>query len=260
MKKIKTQMGKIGKPSDSLFFLLSRKETVGLFVKSLCVMILLNYCFYHRSVTIPFLIPVGVGFYRMEKKALIQKKREETRQQFKEMLLLVTAGQKAGYSVENAFLKSYGDLAGLFGENSSICRMLCRFQSGLANHISAGELWMMLGKMTGVEEIKEFAGVFQIAKESGGNMTIMMERTAETIEAVAETKREIETLLSAARLEQKLMNGMPVFLILYVCIISPGYFDKLYHSTEGTVIMTVALLFYIAVFWLGTKIAEVKVI
>lgn len=248
------------KKSDSLFFPLSRKERIGLFVKSLCAVILLNACFYHRSVTIFFLLPVGVGFYGMEKRELLQKKKEEARQQFKEMLLLVTAGQKAGYSVENAFLKSYDDLAGLFGENSSICHMLCQIRSGLANHISAGELWIMLGNATGIEEIKEFAGVFQIAKESGGNMTVMMERTAETIEAVSETKREIETLLSAARLEQKLMNGMPVFLILYVSIVSPGYFDRLYHTAEGTVIMTVALLFYVAVFWLGAKMAEVKVI
>lgn len=260
MKKRKNGIKEIDKKSDSLFFPLSGKERLGLLVKSLGVILLLNACFYRRGATLLFLIPVGTGFYCMERKRLLQKKQEEARQQFKEMLLLVTAGQKAGYSVENAFLKSYDDLAGLFGESSSICCMLRRLRWGLANHIPVEELWMTMGKMTGIGEIKEFADVFRVAKESGGNMTVMMERTSETIEAVAETQREIETLLGAARLEQRLMNGMPVFLVLYVGIVSPGYFDRLYHSMEGIVIMTGALLFYLAAFWLGTKMAEVRVV
>ena len=58
----------------------------------------------------------------MEKKELLHQKKEEAREQFKDMLLLVVAGQKAGYSVENAFLKSYEDMNSLYGKDSSICK------------------------------------------------------------------------------------------------------------------------------------------
>lgn len=250
--------GRGGGKENSSFFVLSRREQRGLVLKGLGVMLLVNYCFYRSSAAFFFLLPIGIGFYQMEKRELMQKKKEEARWQFKEMLLLVTAGQRAGYSVENAFLKSYGDLAGLFGENSSICLMLHQIRIGLDNRIPIGELWKRLGEQTDIAEIKEFAGVFSIAKESGGNMTVIMERTAEAIEIMTETQREIETLLSAGRLEQRLMNGMPFGLILYISITSPGYFDGLYYSAQGRVIMTFALVFYVAVFWLGTKIAEIK--
>ena len=72
-------------------------------------------------------------------------------------------------------------------------------------------------------------------------MTAVMERTAQTISSKAQTQREIETILSARRLEQKIMNGMPFLLVLYVKFTSPGYFDGMYHSLSGVVVMTVCL-------------------
>ncbi len=244
---------------NNLFYAISGKEEACLLMKGAGIMLLLDYCFYQSLTAFFLLLPAGYWFYRSEKRQLISKKRQEARWQFKEMLSLTVAGQKAGYSVENALLKSYGDLAGLYGEDSGICRMLREVKSGLDNRLPVTELLGKMGQDCSIEEIKEFAEVFAIAKESGGNMTSVMERTAETISNKAQTGREIETILSARRMEQKIMNIMPFFLIVYINLTSPGYFDGLYHSPSGTLIMTFCLFIYMGAYSMGVKTASVKI-
>lgn len=242
------------------FLSISAKEKVFMALKSIGITILINYCFYRLWMAFFPLLIIGFKYYQKQKRELIHKKQEELRQQFKELLYLTVAGQKAGYSVENAFLKSYEDMASLYGEDSGICKILIYLQTGLQNHIPAPDLWKSLGETCGIVEIKEFSEVFAIAKESGGNMTTVMERTAEAIGSKAETQKEIETLLSAGRLEQKIMNIMPFLLILYMNVTSPGYFNGLYHSIQGMAIMTICLLVYLFAYLWGMKLSCVEVL
>lgn len=242
--------------SDSLIKL-SLKEKRELIFKSVVVMSLLDYCFYRNLwAFIPLCIP-GFLFYREEKKDLLHKKKEEARQQFKEMLCLAVAGQRAGYSVENAFLNSYSDLKNLYGEDSFICRIISTIRTGLENHKSLADLWKNLGTRCEIVEIREFSEVFAIAKQSGGNMTAILENTAEILGNKAETKKEIDMLLSARKLEQKIMNIMPFTLMLYVEITSPGYFDGMYHSLSGSVIMTVCLVIYMAAYVMSRRLTDI---
>lgn len=245
-------------PND-LFFTISGKEKAFLLVKGAGVTLLLDYCFYQSLTAFFLLMPVGYWFYRLEKEQLTRRKRQEAGWQFKEMLFLTAAGQKAGYSVENALLKSYGDLASLYGEDSGVCGMLREVKSGLDNRIPVTELLEKIGQDCGIEEVKEFAQVFAIAKESGGNMTSVMERTAQTISNKVQTGKEIETILSARRMEQKIMNIMPCFLIVYVNLSSPGYFDGFYHNPSGMIIMTFCLFVYMAAYLMGVKTASIKI-
>ena len=245
--------------TNNMFFSLSGREKAVLILKGAGVVLLIDYCFYHSLAAAIFLFPVGCWFYDSEKKGLLQRKKQEARWQFKEMLLLATAGQKAGYSAENAFLNSYGDMADLYGRESAVCGMLREIKSGLENRIPSTELWKRIGEESGIDEIKEFSEVYAIASLSGGNMTAVMERTAQTISSKAQTQREIETILSARRLEQKIMNGMPFLLVLYVKFTSPGYFDGMYHSLSGVVVMTVCLCIYLGAYLAGVRAASIRV-
>ena len=84
-----------------------------------------------------------------------------------------------------------------------------------------------------------------------------MERTAESISSKAETQKEIEALLSARKLEQKIMSAMPFLLMLYMNVTSPDYFDGLYHSVPGVILMSICLLLYLMAYRMGVKIIHV---
>ena len=235
-----------------------RSEKAIIFLKCVAAVSILNYFFY-RSLWAMFPLGlVGVMYYRAEIKELILKKKDMAKEQFKELLMLVSTGQKAGYSADNAFLSSYPDMKLLYGEDSSICKMLRILKTGRENNVDFSTLWRQMGDWTDIPEIQEFAAVYEISGKYSGNMAGVMEKAAGMIVKKMETEKEIEVLLSARKLEQKIMNAVPFLIMLYVNLTSPGYFDKLYHSLAGTAVMTLCLGVYLGAYILSRKIAFVK--
>ncbi len=253
-KKLKRQGGK-----KESFFELSSAEKRMLLLKSMLVILGLDYFFYQSIWALAPLLGVGAVYYEMERHVIYQKKKEAAREQFKELLLLASVGQKAGYSAENAFLSSYSDMKALFGEKSSICRMINILRSGKENNRAFFQMWSQLGSQMEIEEITEFAQVYEIAHKSSGNIAAIMEKTAEIIIHRIETEKEIAVLLSGKRLEQKIMNVMPFLIMLYISITSPGYFRGLYHSLPGVVIMSICLIFYLIAYGLSVRISSIEI-
>ncbi len=248
-----------GKRKENDFLPVSARERGVLAVKSVLAVFALNYFFYQSLWAMAPLTVVGYLYYRMEEKNLCRKKKEQAREQFKELMLLVSAGQKAGFSAENAFLASYGDMRALYGEGSSICRMIRMLRSGRENNVGFPELWRRIGDQTQISEIREFAQVYEISHRSSGNMASVMEKTADIIVHKIDTEKEIAVLLSARRLEQKIMNAMPFLIMLYISLTSPGYFKGLYHSAQGTVVMSICLLIYLGAYALSVRMIAIEV-
>lgn len=244
---------------DPMIFLpVTEREKWTLAIKSALVIVLLDYFFYRSLIAVILLLPVGIKYFQLEKEALIRKKQEEAKEQFKELLLLVSGGQKAGYSADNAFLSSYGEMQNLYGEESSICRMLKAIRIAKENRRSLAEVWYEIGEKTGIREICEFADIYGIAYQRSGNVADIMERTAGVIVEKMDTEKEIAVLLGAKRLEQKIMNAMPFLIMLYIMITSPGYFSKLYHTITGVIIMSICLAIYLLSYRASLKIIAIS--
>lgn len=227
--------------------------------KSIGIVLVLDYFFYQSLWMLLPLSFVGIMYYRMEKKLLEHKKKEQAREQFKELMLSVSTGQRAGYSAENAFLSSYEDMKTLYGKDSSICLMIRMLKSGRDNNISFTNLWKQIGWQSGIAEINEFASVYEISHKNSGNMAAVMEKTAAIIIHKMETDKEIKVILSARRLEQRIMNLMPFFIMLYISITSPGYFNGLYHSVLGILVMSICLGIYLAAYALSVRIISIEI-
>ena len=243
--------------NDLLPFTVAEKRL--LIIKSALIVLLLDYFFYQSLWAMIPLSLVGYLYYRMEGENLYRNKKEQAREQFKELLLLVSAGQKAGFSAENAFVSSYGDMKALYGRESSVCRIINMLKSGRENNISFPKLWKQIGNKLDIAEIREFAQIYEVSHESRGNMASAMEKTADIIIHKIETEKEIAVLLSARRLEQKIMNAMPFLIMLYIGITSPGYFDGLYHTLGGTLIMSICLFIYLGAYALSEKMVSIEI-
>ena len=244
---------------EEKFIFYSAGEKRILFGKSIGIVFMLDYFFYQSLWAVIPLSIIGFIYYRMEKKLLDNKKREQIREQFKELLLLVSTGQKAGYSAENAFLSSYDDMKSLYGKDSSVCRMIRVLKSGKENNILFTDLWKQIGRQLNIPEISEFADIYEISYKNSGNMAAVMEKTAAIIIHKMETDKEIRVLLSAKRLEQKIMNIMPFLIMMYISVTSPGYFKGLYHSVSGVFIMSICLFVYLAAYALSIQIITIEI-
>lgn len=235
------------------------KERVKNVVIGLLLVAVLAFFFYRSLLALPFLIPVYLLYQREAAHSYMSHRKKETSIQFKDAILSVSANQKAGYSVENAFKQAYADMVLLYGNGSIICKELSMIIAGLGNNVMLEKLLYDFGKRSGVEEISEFAEVFAAAKRNGGNLTEVIERSISVIEEKVETEKEIQVLISARRLEQKIMNVVPFGILVYISATSKGFFDVLYHNPVGVLIMTVCLISYVAAVLLSRRIVNIEV-
>lgn len=238
---------------------LRREDKIKCSLEGVGFILLFAWFFYRSALALPFLLPVYFLYQKERRGLLLKMRKKEMAVQFKDTILAVSASQKAGYAVENAFRQAYEDMILLYGKESPICKELYSIIVGLKNNMPIEALLYDLGKRSGVEDIVEFAQVFAVAKRSGGKLTEIIERSASVIEDKVETEKEIQVVISARRMEQRIMNGVPFGILLYISIASRGFFDVLYKNTAGIIVMTICLGVYLGAIFLSGKIVDIEV-
>ena len=83
------------------------------------------------------------------------------------------------------------------------------------------------------------------ARKSGGELMKIIARTAEIIGEKIRIQEDILTMTASKRLEQKIMSAIPILIVFYIEFTSPSFFDILYTTLMGRVIMTFCLFVYL---------------
>ena len=234
----------------------SGKEECRCLMEGMVLIGLLAYFFYRSVLAFLCLSPILFFYQKYKKKRMVKRRMEELEKEFREVLLSVTSSLQAGYSVENAFLESYRDISGLFGTSCDMAKELLIMKKGMENGMGMEQLLHNLGSRCPEGEIKEFVEVFSVAMKSGGRIGEVIKRTVDLIREKAEIKEELETLVHAKQMENRIMCMVPFFILLYINLTSPGYFDVLYHNVVGVVIMTICMLLYLAAVCMADRITQ----
>lgn len=226
-------------------------------IKSMSVICLYAWFFYRSPWALPVLLPLGLWLFQKSGNVLEQKKKRELEKQFLECMMSVSAGLRAGYSVENAFLESIGEMQVLFGVKSRIVKELEELRQGMKNNVSLVQLVQMMARESSSGHIQEFAEILSISVKGGGNLTEIISHTAETMQSENRTMQEIEDVISGRKLEAGIMSAIPFLLAVYIQIGNPGYFDMLYHNPAGIFIMTACLAVYLIASEMIKKITNI---
>lgn len=141
--------------------------------------------------------------------------------------------------------------------------MLAKELHLLINHLKINEpvdkLFLDMAERVDLEELYQFAQIVSIAKRSGGNLIEITTSTIEHLSQTIQIKEEIETMTAAKQMEKRIMTMMPYFILFYVRTANPGYFDILYKSFAGMIVVTISLIcLWIADSW-AERVIEIEV-
>lgn len=238
---------------------MSLKEVLLFAAEGTMILGLFGYFFY-RSVLITVLASPLVVFYILYKKNhAAEKYKAEIRMQFKEALTSINGSYRAGYSLENAFLEAINDMQSFYGKNAGIVKELIAVRLGLKNNIPLTNLIEDMGRRTGVSDIREFAAILVIGKQTGGNIGDMIESFIGVMQEKLQATQEIEAMISAKKMEQKIMCCVPFFIIFYIEITSKHFFDVLYNNVVGRLIMTGCLIMYVISIAMSKRISDIRI-
>ncbi len=203
------------------------------------------------------LIPSLMVIPRAVKDGFRKKRLRQLEIQFKDAIQAISASLSAGLSVENAVAAAERELELMYGAKGIMCRELRHMTQQIHMNRPVEELMSGFAERSGLDEAENFARIFRIAKRSGGQLVPIIRHTVQVMEDRFQVKEEIRTLTASRKLEQKVMNLMPVLMVIYIDSTSQGFFDVMYTTVMGRAVMTVCLCVYLFSCWLAGRILDI---
>ena len=189
----------------------------------------------------------------------LEKQQNELASQFQDGLQVISNALLAGYSLENAFLEAEKEMQQQHGAHSMIVLELHQMNQSAAFNQPIEELVESFALRTGNEDIICFGEVLAYAKRSGGNFVKMIEATTNRMREKLEIEQEITVLVASKKLEQKVMNFMPLFILGFLRVSSADYLSVLYQSLGGHLFMLLCLGVYALAMLLSEQITKIRI-
>ena len=182
-----------------------------------------SYVFYRSLPVFILLSPFGLCYPLIKKRDLKEQRLKKLNLEFKEGILVLSSFLSAGYSVENAFSASVKELVVMYGPSGMMTLEFSHMEGQIRMNRPVEQVLREFGDRSGLDDVRNFAEVFAAAKRSGGELVSIINHTSGVIRDKIQIQEEITTMTAAKQFEQKIMNLIPFFLVLYVDVSSPGF-------------------------------------
>jgi len=219
----------------------------------------LGYIFYRSLVLAALMTPLALLYPRIRTKQLIAKRKRQLLLQFKEMLYSLSSTIGAGSSVANAVDIVLDDMERQYDKDAFIINELELMSSRIAMNRTVEEVFADFAQRSGLDDVRTFASIFEIAKRTGGNLIEIIRQTSTVITEKIEIKLEMQTMLAGKRFEQKVLTFIPVGLVWMLTETTSGFMEPIFTTAVGRIVATAALaIIGVGYFW-SKKIAEIEV-
>ena len=159
-------------------------------------------CLFYRSRIVWVLLLVFFPLFRKEQQKTRKRiRKEQICTQFLTAVQLTATSLRSGTAVENAFQETLGQLRKIYPEESFIVQEFSHLCSQLRLNVPAERLLLEMGRRSEVEDIQDFAEVFDTTKRTGGELLGVVSVTIHSLRQKEETRREIGTVLAGKQME-----------------------------------------------------------
>ena len=98
-----------------------------------------------------------------------------------------------------------------------------------------------------------------IQRETGGNLSELLEKVAHTIRERFRIMEDLKTLTLSSRWSAWLLCGLPIFLAVYVTLMNPGYMDVMWRDPRGHWLLALAAIMQVLGMLMVQKIMKIRI-
>jgi len=219
-----------------------------------------GYIFYRSILLSLLLTPLAFLFPKFQTKKIITKRKAELNLQFREALYAIAASLSAGKSIETALKDTQKELSIQYPDTETyILKELEQINKRVEMNETIEEALADFATRSHLEDISNFADVFVICKRTGGNLVQVVKNAAEIISEKIDVKQEINILLAEKKLEHKVLNLMPVLIVLLLSTSAEEFMAPVFTEPLGRIVMTFSLMLFTAAFLISKKIMDIEV-
>lgn len=200
----------------------------------------------------------GKLYLPLRQEQMLNKRKEQLKMQFRELLEVLSTSIGSGKTVSSAFHEAKYDMTTLYSEDAFIVKELEVINSGINNNINIEVMLLDFGKRSHMQDIESFANVFETCYRKGGDIKEVIKSTQQILSEKVEIELEIETIITSNKTEQKIMTFMPIILIGLIKGMSPEFGEN-FVTAAGIISTTIAIGMFIAAHFIGKEILDIKV-
>lgn len=197
--------------------------------------------------------------YKREKECGKERQSQQLLEEFINGIRVLNTSLQAGFSMENAWREVQKELLLMYGETSLFWKEVKEMNHSVAVNVPIEKLMLQFAYRSGLEDIILFAELFEYGKRSGGNWRRIIEEAVQHIQDKYDARKEIEVMIASKKLEQQVMNVIPLGILLFLQISSWDYMSVLYHNPAGILCMSICLAGYGAALLLSDRILRIQV-
>ena len=101
-------------------------------------------------------------------------------------------------------------------------------------------------------------GYLPYEKRTGGDLICITRSCAEKNSLKIEVGREIQTMIAGKKMESRIMNAIPLGMIVYFRLCSPGFLDCMSRA-GGRIVMTILMSIYLIAYYWSNRICDIRV-
>lgn len=114
-------------------------------------------------------------------------------------------------------------------------------------------------KRINIEEARYLSSSLTILNKTGGNIINVFSSIEKTLFDKKKLKEELKNSTASSNTVVKILLLVPFIFVAIIYFVSPGYFDPLFSSTIGYIILAIMVIMFIAYAYLLQKIIKVRV-
>lgn len=240
-------------------YTLKKRDIRKIILFSIVVTIAIAFLFYRSPWGMCFLPIVFVMFYRKEKQLGQERQRKGLLEEFISGMRVLDTSLQAGISMENAWKEVQKELKIMYGEKGYFYQEVKEINHSVALNVPIEKMVLDFAYRSGLEDIITFAELFSYGKRSGGNWKRIIQDVSRHVQDKHDAGKEIEVMIASKKLEQQVMNVIPLGILLFLQVSSWDYMSVLYHNPTGIVCMSLCLAGYGGAIILSERILRIQV-
>lgn len=173
--------------------------------------------------------------------------------QFPDALDLLSSSVKSGQSLNNAIQNVADEMPDPVADEFRIMAEELTFGE------EPGKVLENFQKRMDTEDVQVFCAALQIQRDTGGNLSEVLDGLQNTIRERFRILRQVKTLTAQGRLSGWIVGILPVGLggVMYLC--NPEYIGLLFTTTTGHYLIATAAVFQVIGMLMIRKIVNIKV-
>ena len=124
--------------------------------------------------------------------------------------------------------------------------------------LSVDSVFDRFAKRINIEEARYISSSLTVLSKTGGNIVNVFSAIERTLFDKKKLKAELKNLTASSNMIVKILLAVPFVFILLIYVLNPNYFDPLFASPLGYMLLLLIFLILITYVWFLQKLMKVR--